>query len=140
LANFRLGKLDEVRRFDVQKWLAEHGLFALEELPETNTRKNLEANILLAHGVQADTTGQDAAALKNYSAAARIVPTNGLIAYFQARSLKRAGRKPEALHAYARAVTFGQGKIAKNAKSQIVMWPAAEQKEALQEAAKLKQP
>jgi len=138
LAYCRLGEVNKARHFDPEKWILTYSTFQREELPGTHTAKTLEATILFTRGLQAYLTGRNEKAVREYTAAARIVPTNGLIADCQARALRDLKRYPEAVRYFAIAATFGKGKTQQRAKNSLGAWPAADRDKALKEAAKLK--
>lgn len=139
LVHCRLGDLDKARQqFDSEKWLLRFRVGKPEELPGTLTAKTLEASILFARGMQYFLTGRESRAVRDYAAAARIVPTNGLLANYQGKALRDLKRDPEALQCFAIAATFAKGKTLRRATSSLAAWPAAEREKALKEAAKLK--
>lgn len=137
LAYCHLGELDKARKFYSDKMILRYSSVKPEELPGTSTAKTLEASILFARGVEADVTAMDEKAVQDYAAAAHIVPTNGHLAFLQARALRRLKRYPEAVHYFAIAATYGDAEIAQDALDSLAAWPAADREAALQEVAKL---
>ncbi len=144
LCYLRLGDLERARQFYSDRMILryiDHIPDYQSYVPGTGTAKTLEASILFARGIDADLharTGNTEKAVLDYTVAAKIVPTNGMIAYFQAMGLKELKRSREALSCFTRAVAYGKSHIVREATYQLSTWPNVDRERALKEAAKLK--
>ncbi|MES2461722.1 MAG: tetratricopeptide repeat protein [Armatimonadota bacterium] len=107
---------------------------SVEDLPGTGDRKSLEASILFARGVDAAMESRDEDAIRNYVAAHNLAPKNALISYQHGISLVYLKRHSEALIHFARAATFGKGRIAKDAQWRMSAFSDARKEKALREA------
>lgn len=141
LCYFRLGDLKEARQLYSDRMISRYMSNEPDSqryLPGTNTAKTLEASILFARGYYAYMRSRTEKAERNFSAAARLAPTNAKIAYLQAMALRELKRSPEALRCFTRAVAYGTSDIVRESTYQLSLWPNAEREKALKEAAKLK--
>ena len=133
LCYIRLGDYEKAKKFYSDEILLRDSNFSKEDLPGTDNPRALEASILLACGTLANAEG----ALANYESAIKLAPRNGVLAYRQAMLLMRLKRYDEALPMFARAVRFGTGEDAKDAKNRMGAFPATQCEAAMQAAAKI---
>jgi tetratricopeptide (TPR) repeat protein len=119
LAYCRAGKLDLARQcFSEKRFLSRIDISPLD-LPGTRDQRSMEVSILFARGLEAYETGQHDEAIQEFTAAERLAPTNGMIAYFHAYSLRFRNRGEEAYRFLAIAATYAHGKAAKQ--SQLLL-------------------
>ncbi len=133
----RLGNYEQARRFYSDQELLQYSSIHSEDLPGTDSPQALEASIQMARGMDAFLSGRKQEAFEDMGEAARLAPADGLIPYYQGMSLVHMGRYSETLPYFARAATFGHGKVARDSQSRIAGWPAQERQKAMQQAAQL---
>lgn len=138
LCHFGMGDLKKARQLYSKLMMWQDSSIEPEYLPGISTTKTLETSILFSRGYYTYLRSQPEKALRNFTAATRLAPTNGMIAYFQGKCLKRLKRFPEALPCFTRAVAYGNSRIVRESTYQLSLWPDAERQKALAEAAKLK--
>lgn len=140
LAYCRAGRLDLARSCFSDKRFFNHfeSQITQQDLPGTSDRRSLETSILFARGLEAFETGQHDDAIREFTAAERLAPTNGLIAYCHAYSLRYRGRVEEAYPFFAIAATYGHGKFTEDASYLLRGLPQAKRAQLLQGAANLK--
>ena len=107
---------DEARR---QFFLGRHNA-RLRALPGTDTRKALEASILLERG-RRRLTIHPQGALADYKAAAEVAPDNWIIAEQIGEALYRLERRDEATPYYRRAAQLGGDNVPERARERAKM-------------------
>ena len=101
----RLGNDDAARRFYSDSPILRYASdLTAKDLPGTRTPKTLEASILFARGMQVYLTSRPKEALEDFAAASKLVPNNGVFAFFVGRSSPRIKRHSEALVYYRTAI------------------------------------
>ena len=85
-----------------------------------------------------DETGQHDEAIQEFTAAERLAPTNGMIAYFHAYSLRFRNRVAEAYPFLAIAATYGHGFASRQSSYLLRGLPQAQRDQLLRWAVALK--
>lgn len=113
----RLGDTRTARQLYSGQALLKYRTVTLRDLPGTRTPQTLEASILMARGMDNffRATGE-AEAFADFDAALKIIPQNGLAAYYAGKSLAHMNRYTDAGPYFVRAAENGKGKFVEDAK------------------------
>jgi tetratricopeptide (TPR) repeat protein len=134
LCYIRLGDTKRAAQFySQQDMLARSSSVSAADLPPANTRKGLEARILLARGGLFSSTGLFEDAARDYDAAALLTPRNALIHYRLAAALPLARRSERPVH-FAYALKHGSPKIQRKAQYGLAEFDRETQAKAIAKA------
>lgn len=134
-AYYNLGNYKAARHYYSDQSLLQYSNIKPEDLPGTDSLVSLKASILMARGVNDFYYDRHQEAFQELEEAGRLAPTNGAIPYHQGMLLMYMNRRTETLPYFARAATYGHGKVAKDASKRILGWPAVKRDEAMRQAA-----
>lgn len=125
LSYLKLGDPENARKFYSEKQVFAERLSDqppakraayMVQLPGTKTTKTMEASIYFARGCEKSSYVAMNEAVEDYKKALFLVPRNALIASRCGDALRFLRRRPEAATYWARAVVFGRGDVARQAR------------------------
>lgn len=116
LCYVRAGKPQNARRIYSNELILRYKKITPADLPGLQNTKRLEASILMARGLDQFFRARDEEALETFNEANRIVPKNGVIAFYTGMSLVHLGKKREAMPYFKQAANLNTplGQIARN--------------------------
>jgi|GEM_PF-3217031 len=137
LAYCRLGNYEAARQCYSDNSVLQYSAKPAPDMPGTQTPQSLEASILFARGMEAFMTSESQEALHDFEKASKLLPQNGLLAYYSGRALLNLERYEAAVPYFRTATRRLKGELLEDAKTreQNAIYAARVQREAAAMAA-----